>query len=204
MEYLDPTEIWSLKNSVLAKINIAKIIEEYNIKLEEKRTGRFTHRTYCPFHVGKTGNIERTPSFYLSTETNSFYCFGCSISGSPIDFVSLIEGIPLTKALIKLAKKVNILKEDGNIDEAQIKIEPILENRNIEPFLFDISNLFREYIIQFVNTEKYEKEFIWIEKVAQKTDEFLAKIGYEDYEYAQDLYEKVKTAIDKRLIKVNK
>jgi hypothetical protein len=204
MEFLDPVTIWSIKDAVLAKINLAELMKEYNLKLESKNTGQFTHRTYCPFHTGKSGGTERTPSFYISTQTNSFYCFGCSITGGPIDFVSLVEGMPATKALIKLAKKVGVLSQNGIIDEEQIKIEPILDNRNIEIFLFDISNLLRTHIYNFLNKEEFEKEFRWMEKVAEKADEFLAQIGYEDYEYAKDLYEKIKIAVDKRLKKVNK
>ncbi len=37
-------------------------------------------RTLCPFHD------EKTPSFFIYSN-NSFYCFGCGVSGNAIDFV---------------------------------------------------------------------------------------------------------------------
>ncbi len=41
-------------------------------------------KTLCPLHQ------EKTPSFYIRPERNTFHCFGCNKSGSAIDLVMLL------------------------------------------------------------------------------------------------------------------
>lgn len=50
----------------------------------------------CPFHD------ERTPSFYLYTESNRFYCFGCGASGDVIAFVEKSMGLDFKAAIYYL------------------------------------------------------------------------------------------------------
>lgn len=117
LEFLEdsPSDLWKLKNAVLSKTNLVEIMVEYGIALEPKQTGRFTHRAACPFHRGKGGGRERTPSFYIDSG-GSFFCFSCNLSGNAINFVSQIEGMPLTAALQKLASRAGLLDESGRID----------------------------------------------------------------------------------------
>lgn len=52
----------------------------------------------CPFHQ------ERTPSFYIYTDTNSFHCFGCGKHGQgAIDFVIALDGLDFKDAVRRLA-----------------------------------------------------------------------------------------------------
>lgn len=204
MEFLEnPSEIWKFKNVILSKTSIVDIIKEYGIKLEQKQTGQFTHRIYCPFHKNKEGRTERTPSMFIAENTNSFFCFGCGGKGSTIDFVRLIEGCPATVALIKLAKKAGVIDKDGKCDELQAGDPQIFEkSKTIELALFEISSLLRNYIKLFINTPQFNKELTWIEKISAKADEFLSNIGHEDFEYAEELCSKIKETINNRLKKV--
>jgi len=202
MEWLEnPGKIWKFRSAVFAKINIVDLMREAGLVLEPKPTGQFTHRTYCPFHSGKgPGTRERTPSLFVSRTTNSFFCFGCLQSGTPIDFVQHMEGVPDHIALTKLAKRAGIIDKDGNWDELQLDSIPTPEPvKNIEPFLFEISDVLRNYMRRFIGTESFDKELKWMEKVATKVDGFLTNIGYEDWEYAQELCEKVKKSVKNRI-----
>ena len=199
MEFID---IWKFKNTILANVSIIDIALEYGLKLENKSTGQFSHRALCPFHKGKNGKVEKTPSMFLSKETNSFCCFGCSAGSSVFDFVRLMDGCPAEIALIKLAKRIGLIDKDGKWDElkassiACIPDEPI---KTIIPYLFEISFALRNYIKLFINTGSFDKEFKWMEKVAKKTDEFLSNIGHEDWEYAEELADKIKQIIKNRI-----
>ena len=53
----------------------------------------------CPFHG------EKTASFNLYPETNSFYCFGCGAGGDVITFIKRIENLEYMDAVRLLADR---------------------------------------------------------------------------------------------------
>ena len=53
----------------------------------------------CPFHD------ERTPSFYIYSESNRFYCFGCGASGDVIAFVEKSMGVDFKAAIYYLIQE---------------------------------------------------------------------------------------------------
>ncbi len=71
----------------------------------------------CPFHG------ERTPSFTLYPETNSFYCFGCGVGGDVIGFVRRIENIDYMSAVRLLADRAGMNMPDitGADDDYQMR-----------------------------------------------------------------------------------
>ncbi len=66
-----------------------------------KRRGR-NYVCNCPFHS------ERTPSFTVFTDTQSFYCFGCGAGGDVITFVMKAENLDFVEALKFLAEKSGV------------------------------------------------------------------------------------------------
>lgn len=56
------------------------IVELVGSYVQLKRKGRL-YGGLCPFHS------EKTPSFYVYPDTQSFYCFGCQAAGDAISFV---------------------------------------------------------------------------------------------------------------------
>ena len=195
--------IWDYKDFILSKVSLVGIMKDHGIEVEERPAGDFTHRAYCPFHSGKDGGKERTPSFFASETGSSFYCFGCSQSGSTIDFIRLIEGSPSERVLENLAIKIGLLNGNGEIDEIEkLKIKDIKsvykKVPTVNSFLFEISESLRNHIKMF-DGERFETEFKWMEKIAERADSFILQISYEDYKSADELLSKIKSAINKRI-----
>ena len=202
-EFLDPAEIWKYRSLVMSKINIVDLVTEYKIPLEPKVSGQFSHRAKCPFHKSSNGKKEKIASFYISQETNSFYCFGpCDAHGTVIDFVSLMDGTPPMIALTKLAKKVGIINKNGQWDELQLDsygtfVSEFDPNKTIEPYLFNISYMLRDYIRRFANSKDLDKKLLKMEKFASKIDKAVSKLGYGDWEKTEKLFIKVKERLQK-------
>ena len=66
-----------------------------------KRRGR-DYVGLCPFHS------EKTPSFSVSPERQSFHCFGCGVGGNAISFVMQYENLSFPEALRFLASRAGM------------------------------------------------------------------------------------------------
>ncbi len=80
------------------RLSIVDVVGSY-IKLDKSGTN---YKARCPFHN------EKTPSFYVSPERGSFYCFGCGAKGDIFSFVERFEGIDFMGALKILAERANV------------------------------------------------------------------------------------------------
>ena len=77
------------------------IVELVGSYVQLKRKGRL-YGGLCPFHS------EKTPSFYVYPDTQSFYCFGCGVGGDVIHFVRRINSIDYTEAVKMLAARAGM------------------------------------------------------------------------------------------------
>lgn len=66
-----------------------------------KRQGRLL-TGLCPFHN------EKTPSFKVYPETQSYYCFGCGSGGDVITFIKNIENLDYIESVRYLAERVGM------------------------------------------------------------------------------------------------
>ncbi len=66
-------------DEIKTRLNIVDIISE---RIPVKNAGR-NLKALCPFHG------EKTPSFVISPDRQTFHCFGCGKGGSVFDFVML-------------------------------------------------------------------------------------------------------------------
>lgn len=83
---------------VKSKVDIVEIIGE---RVVLKKAGRH-FKGLCPFHS------EKSPSFIVSSERQSFKCFGCQEGGDVISFLQKYDGMSFYEALEMLAKRVGI------------------------------------------------------------------------------------------------
>jgi DNA primase len=83
---------------VAAALNIVDVVASY---FPLKRSG-IEFRALCPFHQ------EKTPSFYVNPDKQTFYCFGCGRGGSVFQFVQEYEHIDFPEAVRRLAHRAAI------------------------------------------------------------------------------------------------
>lgn len=90
-------------NQVREKTDIATLIESKGVSL--RRVGS-RYVGLCPVHS------ERSPSFNVNTDSQTYHCFGCGISGDAIAFVQEVDGYNFTGAVEYLAELADIQIEN--------------------------------------------------------------------------------------------
>ena len=91
------------------RTDIEELIGRYT---EIKHRGSVRPVALCPFHT------EKTPSFVIYKDTQSYYCFGCQMGGDAINFVKNIERIDYTEAVKLLCERAGMaMPTDAGDDE---------------------------------------------------------------------------------------
>ena len=125
------------------KIDIVDFISEY---VPLKRAG-INYKACCPFHQ------EKTPSFMVNRERQSWHCFGCNKGGDIFTFLQEIEGMEFVEALKFLAEKAGV-RLDYKISEINTSQKNRIKDINTEAARFfhnfllkmDAARLAREYL----------------------------------------------------------
>ena len=88
------------------------IVEVIGAYFPLKRAGA-NFKALCPFHQ------EKTPSFHVSPQRQTFHCFGCGVGGSVFRFVMEYEHVDFPASVRKLAARVGIpvVEERGAADQ---------------------------------------------------------------------------------------
>jgi DNA primase len=94
-------------NELRARLDIENVISQY-VNLSKR--GRLK-KGLCPFHN------EKTPSFTVYPESQSFYCFGCGAGGDIITFTRRIENLDYVEAVKMLAEKAGMKMPDDGYDD---------------------------------------------------------------------------------------
>jgi DNA primase len=124
-------------SSIDAVKDAADIVEVISGRTQLKRSGaRFTG--LCPFHD------ERTPSFSVSPEKGTYYCFGCQRGGDAIRFVEETEGVDFVGAIEWLAQRFNVPLE---YEEASPQVEASRRRRERLFAVLDAAASFYERVL---------------------------------------------------------
>src|SRR3989304_5104504 len=102
---------------VKSKVDIFEFISSY---VPLKKMGR-NMGGLCPFHS------EKTPSFMVSPERQSYKCFGCGEGGDVFTFLQRYEGMSFLEALESLATRVGIRLETFRPSSQDLRKKHLLE-----------------------------------------------------------------------------
>ena len=95
-------------DEIKSRLDIIEVISSYVPSLS--KAGR-TYKALCPFHN------EKTPSFVVFPDTQSWHCFGaCGIGGDLFGFVMKQEGLDFRGALELLAAKAGVPLQEKTPD----------------------------------------------------------------------------------------
>lgn len=110
------------------KTDIEDVISTY-ISLRKRGS---TSVGLCPFHN------EKTPSFTVYNDTQSYYCFGCGSGGDAVTFIKNIENLDYIDAVKFLAQRAGMqMPDEGYDDSLSKKRRKILEiNRETARFFY--------------------------------------------------------------------
>ncbi len=106
------------------RLSIVDVISSY---LSLDQAGK-NYKAKCPFHN------EKTPSFFISPDRGTYYCFGCNAKGDIFSFVEHFEGTDFLGALKILAERAGITLEYGSRNEShddKEKLYAIMEEATV-------------------------------------------------------------------------
>ena len=99
----------------------------------------------CPFHA------EKTASFNVYPESNSFYCFGCGEGGDVISFVEKIENLSYLESLKFIANMAGI-NIDLNGPELEKEKKEADKKRRILQINREAANFFYKELERFIKS----------------------------------------------------
>jgi len=138
---------------VKSKIDIVSFLSDY---ITLKKAGR-NFKALCPFHS------EKTPSFVVSPERQSWHCFGsCGEGGDVISFLEKWENLEFLEALRILAKKVGVtLSNYTPSSQTQLKDRLIEANH--------LASEFYHYLLVNHKIGKRAREYLESRRIKNET-----------------------------------
>ena len=93
--------------------DIVDVVSSY---VQLRHRGR-THSGLCPFHS------EKSPSFHVYPDNQSFYCFGCGAGGDVVTFIRRIENLEYVEALRFLAQRAGLTMPEDVRDDGSARMK---------------------------------------------------------------------------------
>ncbi len=111
---------------VVRRTDIVELVRSY---VQLRHRGR-THTGLCPFHN------EKTPSFVVYPENQSFYCFGCGVGGDAITFEKKISNLDYVEAVKSLAARAGMPMPEEDDQAGRMRSRVLNVNRDSARFFY--------------------------------------------------------------------
>ncbi len=131
----------TLVEKIKERLTIEDVVGSY-IKLEG--VGK-NFKAKCPFHN------EKTPSFYVSPDRHSFYCFGCGAKGDIFSFIEQFEGLDFMGSL-------KLLADRAGVPLVFEKTETKSEKERLHMIMEEAAKFFEYGLSQNVQAQEYIKK----------------------------------------------
>lgn len=152
------------------RLDIVEVLSGY-IRLT--KAGR-NFKALCPFHN------EKSPSFIVSPDRQSWHCFGCNEGGDIFTFVMKIEGMEFIEALKMLAGRAGV--ELAKINTAAVKEASKKKNLDLE--ICQAAKIFyKEKLAKDINGLKARKYLLGRGLTEKSINDF--EIGYSPDEWSE-------------------
>ena len=135
---------------LVARNDIYDVVSRY---VSLQRAGRL-YKGLCPFHS------ERSPSFMVYPETQSYYCFGCGAGGDVIKFTMEMNSLTYIEAIRFLAQACGMPMPDEDDGMAKLKSR-----------IFQMNKIAARYFHNNLNSEdgKNARKYLRDRQLSDKT-----------------------------------
>lgn len=166
------------------KADIADVIGSY---IQVKRAGPGKFKALCPFHH------EKTPSFHINSDRQTFHCFGCGKGGDVFRFVMDREGVDFPNAIHMLADRYNVIipepepaQQQGHTFPASVNIGGKVEKDRIYKLNEELAGLYQNYLLshpespvaQYLHGRQLPPDIISNFRIGAAPDEWTAAVDY--------------------------
>lgn len=157
------------------RLSIVDVISSY-IQVEQSGNN---FKARCPFHN------EKTPSFFISRERGTYYCFGCGEKGDIFSFVEKFEGTDFMGALKLLASRAGVTLEIGkrkneDKDKKELYYEILEEATKFFESNLDKEPKARAYLLDRGVNDTTIKDFRigYVKDEWRSLSDYLVNLGY--------------------------
>ena len=136
--------------------DIVEVISSY---FPLKRAGT-SWRALCPFHR------EKTPSFHVNPQRQSYHCFGCGAGGTVFRFVMEYEHVDFPSAVRRLAQRagVPVIEEAGSAPDDRT----LLLRKRLLSLHAEAASWFHENLLKSSNAET-ARRYLQSRKISTET-----------------------------------
>jgi len=157
------SKIVYLANQKLDLINYIKNNVKINFEVTQSPSG-WDHKACCPFK----DHHDKSPSFFVNSQSNSFKCLGCGKGGGPVHFISHYFG----KNIIDVAE--DIISKYSDLEDAYSTILDQSQDE-VDALVLDLNDYVRNFILSNKDKPHYEQYFMFVENLMWSLDVYLEK-----------------------------